>query len=387
MPEALSSIIRKEVKDGLRDRRALITLLAMPVFFLALMVGMVFFMLSMQAKSESFRLPVQGAEYAGPLIDWLQEEGVEIVTVEGDPVELVRNRQQEFVLVIPEDFPEKFSQYDDASIQLVLDRSRSNIQGRASRVRYLVQQWSGRLGSLRLIARGVAPPVANPVQLRDLDVADQQKTASRLLAVIPIMLVMTIFTASIGLSVDMMAGEREKHSLEPLLLNPVSRETVLAGKWLAAILCTLVVLIITAVAVYYIVPQLPLERLGLQYHISALRLLQTILVAVPLIGLATMVQLLVSILAKSFKEAQSYISLLVMVPMVTAYYVLFTDATASWQLWVPILGPLTLMEAILNGEAPGPWAWSVATGVSLLLALLTGAILVRQLKREKIIYG
>lgn len=383
----LASIVRKELKDGLRDRRALVTLLAIPVLFLGLMVGMVFFLLSLQAGSESFRLPVQGAEYARPLMNWLQEEGVSIAPVEGDPVELVRGQREDFILVVPPDFPEQFQSYGDAQIELVLDRSRNNIQARVGRLRMLIQQWNARLGSLRLIARGISPQVANPVQLQDVDVANQQKTASQFLAVIPIMLVMIIFTASIGLSVDMMAGEREKRSLEPLLLNPVSRETILLGKWLAAIVCTLAVLLATSVAIYLIVPRLPLEKLGLHYRVGPGQLLQSALAAIPLIGLATMVQLLVSIFARSFKEAQSYISLSVMIPMLMAYYVLFTDSTAAWQLWVPILGPLTLMEAIFNGAAVAPWAWPVTSGVSLSLAFLTAAVVVRQLKREKIIYG
>lgn len=387
MPSIIGSIVSKELKDGLRDRRALMTLLFMPVFFLGLMYALVFFMLSMQGKSESFELPVQGARYAEPLVSWFQEAGIDVVEFSGDPIEGVSSLEHEFVLVIGQDFPDKFQSFEDANIELVYDRSRGNIQGKVNRVKVLVQQWSGQIGSLRLVARGVSPRVANPVSLEDVDVADDQKLASKMFAIIPIMLVMTIFTSSIGLSVDMMAGEREKHSLEPLLLNPVSREKILAGKWLAAILCTTVVLAMTSIAIYFIVPTLPLEKLGLQYQVTIGDLLWTTLVALPLIFLATVIQLLVSIFAKSFKEAQSYISLLVMVPMILAYYVLFTDVTQAWQSWVPILGSLTLMEGIFMGESANVQQWLSATGVSLVLALAIAIVLVKQLKREKIIYG
>lgn len=387
MPNIVAKIVAKELRDGLRDRRALMTLLFMPVFFLALMYGMVFFILSVQEKSDSFELPVQGARYAEPLISWFREEGIEVVEVDGDPLERVKNLEQEFVLVIARDFPERFRDFEDAKLELVYDRSRNDIQGKVNRLKFLVQQWSSQIGSLRLVARGVSPRVANPVTLEEVDIANDQKLASKMFAIIPIMLVMTIFTSSIGLSVDMMAGEREKHSLEPLLLNPVPRETILLGKWLAAVLCTAVVLVLTSVAIFFIVPTLPLEKLGLQYQVTVADLLQTTLVAIPLICLATVIQLLVSIFAKSFKEAQSYISLLVMVPMILAYYVLFTDLDRAWQSWVPILGSLTLMEGIFMGESASAQRWLAATGVSLLLALAIGAVLVKQLKREKIIYG
>lgn len=387
MDSLVARIVRKELKDGLRDKRALMTLFLLPLFLLALMYGVILFLLTMQEKSESFTLPVQGAQYAEPLISWLREEGVDISVVDGDPVQQVSGLQEEFVLVIGKNFPQQFRDFKDAKLELVFDRSRSNIQGRVNRVKQLVYQWSGRIGSLRLVARGVSPKVANPVMLEDVDVANDQKLASKIFAIIPYMLVMTIFTSSIGLSVDMMAGEREKHSLEPLLLNPVSREMIVLGKWLAAILCTLVVLLMTCAAIFLVVPTLPLEKLGLQYQVSGMDLIQATLVAIPLICLATIIQLLVSIFAKSFKEAQSYISLLVMVPMVLAYYILFTEVSESWQAWVPILGSVTVMEAVFTGESVSPQHWLTATAVSLVLALAIGAVLVRQLKREKIIYG
>ncbi|MGQ9426031.1 ABC transporter permease [Gilvimarinus sp. F26214L] len=387
MVEVLRSIVHKELLDGLRDRRALLTLFFMPVFFLILLVGMVLFIVNVQQKSESFRLPVHGLEHAQPLMAWLWEEGVEVLPVSADPVELVRSQREDFVLVIPPDLPERFQDFEPASLELVYDRSRSNLQGQVNRIKMLIQQWSGRVGSLRLMARGVSPQLAQPITVQDVDVANDQKLASRVFAIIPIMLVMTIFTSSIGLSVDMMAGEREKHSLEPLLLNPVSRELILMGKWLAAILCTAAVFVLTCVALYFVVPALPLEKLGLQYEVGGRQLMLSSLAALPLVCLATITQLLLSIFAKSFKEAQSYISLLVMLPIALAYYILFTDVNGAWQVWVPILGPLTLMENIFMGESSGAQQWGIAVGVSFLSALLIAALLARQLGRERIIYG
>lgn len=387
MLSILGSIVRKELKDGLRDSRALLTLFFIPIFFLLLMYIMVMFMVSLQARSASLTLPVKGAEYAAPLLDWLREEGVRIKPVEGDPLQLVRNLEEDFVLVIDPDFPQRFQDYDQAKLVLIFDRSRNDLQGRVARLNYLIQQWSATVGSLRLVARGVAPQVVQVITVEEVDLANDQQLASRVFAIIPIMLVMVIFTASIGFSVDMMAGEREKHSLEPLLLNPVPRWVVVGGKWLTAILCTLLVLLSTSVALYLLMPTLPLEKLGIQYRLTAAQLLQAILVALPLVALATVLQLLVSLFAKSFKEAQTYISLTVMVPVALAYYVLFSDTSSSWQSWVPILGPLTHMEAVFAGRETEAGSCRIACVLSLLLALALAWLLTRQLKREKIIYS
>lgn len=387
MLDALGSITAKELKDGLRDRRALMTMFVTPLLFLAVLYGLVLLFVFLQERSEAFILPVQGAEFAAPLIDWLREEGIDIVHVDEDPVDLVESQEQELVLVIGRDFPERFRAFDDPRLELVYDRSRTSIQGKVIRVKQLIQQWSGRIGSLRLIARGISPQVANPVLLVDVDVAGDQKRGSQIFGFIPFMLVVLCFVSSVGLAVDMMAGEREKQSLEPLLLNPVPRESILVGKWLAAIICTTAIIVVTAVVLYFMVPLLPLERLGLRYQLTAGTIVQALLVAMPLVCLATALQLLISIFAKSFKEAQTYIGFLMMLPMAVAYYVLFTDAVADWQIWVPVLGSLTLMEAIFMGEAASVQHWFAATGISLLTAVAVAAAVSRQLRRERIIYG
>ncbi|MCW8196571.1 ABC transporter permease [Proteobacteria bacterium 005FR1] len=385
MLSVLGSIIGKELRDGLRDKRALMTLFFLPLSFLVVIYGVVLLIINIQEKSAAFELPVQGAQHAAPLMDWFREAGIQIVEVEGDPLALVESRRREFVLVVASDFPEKFRDFGNARLELVYDRSHNSIQGTVFRIKQLIQQWSGQIGSLRLIARGISPQVANPVVLEDVDVAKEQ------FAIIPLMLVMmmvvTIFMSSVGLSVDMMAGEREANSLEPLLLNPVSRELILSGKWIAAMACTAVVLLMAIAAVYILVPSLPLERLGSSYRITAVDLLRATLVALPLIALATALQLLVSIFAKSFKEAQTYISFLFMAPLGLAYYVVFTDSIADWQMWVPVLGSLTLMEAIFLGEPTSLQQWFAASGICLIVALALAAIVAKQLRRERIIYG
>jgi sodium transport system permease protein len=385
MLSVLGSIIRKELRDGLRDKRALMTLVFLPLSFLVVIYGVVILIINVQEKSAAFELPVQGAQHAAPLMEWFREAGIQIVEVDDDPVALVESRSREFVLVVASDFAEKFQDFGNARLELVYDRSHNSIQGKVFRIKQLIQQWSGQIGSLRLIARGVSPQIANPVVLEDVDVAKEQ------FAIIPLMLVMmmvvTVFMSSVGLAVDMMAGEREANSLEPLLLNPVSRELILSGKWIAAMACTALVLLVAIAAVYILVPSLPLERLGSSYRITALDLLRAMLVALPLIALATALQLLVSIFAKSFKEAQTYISFLLMVPLGLAYYVVFTDSIAGWQMWVPVLGSLTLLEAIFLGEPTSLLQWLAANGICLTVALALAAVVARQLRRERIIYG
>ncbi len=384
---ALTVVIKKELRDGLRDRRALITLFMMPVVFLGMATFLSFYFVTVEEGSRQFELPVVGAENAQPLMQFLRENGIRTVDFDGDPAAAVKAGKVDFVLIVPDTFAEEFNRVERATLELVSDPSKQGSARRASRVRGMISQWGAQLGSLRLLVRGIAPEVGSPVAIDEISVASSQQIAARLVSIVPLMFLMTVFTASVGLSVDMMAGERERHSLEPLLLNPVKRQHLVWGKWMASFICTLFVFLITALGVYWILPWLPLEKMGLAYTLRAQDLLLTALAIVPLALLATVAQLFISIFAKSFKEAQTYLSLLIMLPMGLGYYALFSDNRAGWQDWVPVLNAQLVMEETLSSEGVEPLRWLVVIGSSLLMALLMSWAVVKQIQREKIIYG
>ena len=125
--------------------------------------------------------------------------------------------------MIPEDFAKNFSASKPAQIRLIADSSSQNTRPKVQRVRGLLQRYSAEIGSLRLIARGISPVVATPMQIEDVEVSSAQQRAAQILGFIPLFVMMAAFTGAMAIATDSTAGERERGSIEALLVNPAPR--------------------------------------------------------------------------------------------------------------------------------------------------------------------
>jgi sodium transport system permease protein len=152
-----------------------------------------------------------------------QQAGITITAGPADPEEAVRERREDVVVVIPKDFAEKFKASKPALIRLVADTSSQSTRPKLQRVRGLFQRYSGEIGSLRLIARGISPVVGTPLQLEEVEVSSAQQRAAQILSFIPLFIMMAAFMGAMQISTDSTAGERERGSLEALLVNPAAR--------------------------------------------------------------------------------------------------------------------------------------------------------------------
>lgn len=382
------TVWRKELLDALRDKRALATIFIVPILNLVVIAGMVHFISFVQKSSQGFTLVVQGSENAVPVINWLEEEGIKTIPATEDAIEKIKNGSLDLMLVVPDDFPETFDSLQPASLEIVYDMSRKDVMAKVGKVKQTIQQWSSQVGALRLFTRGVPPNIMTPVVVKDGDVGKKEESGSAMIfSVVALILTVTIFTSSTGVAIDMMAGEREKKSLEPLLLNPVSRWSIVLGKWLTAMAVTIVVILFVIVSLYFLFPMLPFEKLGIRGQFSFFHASAIFAVSLPLVFISTIFQLFVSIFSKSFKEAQSYIGLLMIAPIMVGYYVIWSDVASDWQYWMPIMSTQMLMEDLLSQGYSAFQNYLGSCLVSIGIALLLAFITVRQLGREKIVYG
>lgn len=352
MFSSLLAVLKKEMLDAVRDAKSLAPGLIMPLVFALTTYGMVQFLVGVQEQPEAFDLPIAGAERAAPLMAALREAGINPIRAPEDPVAAVRARRVDMALIIPDDFSEQFRQQKPADLDLVWDISRTDVQSRVQRVRQHLGRWSTTTGSLRLLLRGVSPEVSQVLSLNDVNVASSEKMASRLFASLPIVVLLMAFIAGAGMSSEMAAGERENHTLEPLLAQPVSAYRLFAGKWLAAVVVTVLFATLGVLLQFVAVGAAPLEQLGLRTDLSAADFWLVMVVLLPIIFMATALQLFVSFLSKSFKDAQTYNQLLVLLPLIPGIYILVGDASVTtWKLWVPLLGPQLLFTDIFSGQS------------------------------------
>src|SRR5690606_28504845 len=223
-------------------------------------------------------------------------------------------------------------------------------------------------GSLRLLSRGISPAIVNPVYVRDLNVASDEKMGFFVMMSLPLLLILTTFMSSVGFTADMVAGERERRSLESLLITPATSTALILGKWLNAFSLTLIVIFVEIILLAFAFASLPFNDLGLRVDVSPGDLAGVFLVVTSVAFVATGLQFLISIFARSFKDAQTYMGLMVFIPMVPLFYTMFNpSAYAEWFRWVPILGHQVLIKDLLLGGQPHAWQFAQLWLVSLLV--------------------
>ncbi len=383
------TVFRKEALDGIRDRRSLGSLV-FSAMIAPLLFGLMFTVAAERRKgADEIALPVKGAEFARPLVEWLrQQPGVTIVPAPADPEAAVRSREEDVVLILDEDFERDMARAMPAGVKLVSDATRESARPKVSRVRSLVAAYSSQVAALRLIARGVSPMVASAVRIEEVEVSSSQQRLATQLSILPLLLVIAALTGSMQVAIDSTAGERERGSLEPLLLNPVSREVLAAGKWLAASLFGCGAVLFSMVLTVSVMRRVPWHDLGIRFRVTDAELMSLLALILPLALLLSALVMCASTFARSFKEAQSYLGMLMMVPMLPGVVsTIYPLAGRPWLAPVPVLGQYALAADVLGGETPGIAFYMLSAVSAVTVAVLLVVATARLLRREAIIFG
>ncbi|MEM1033853.1 MAG: ABC transporter permease subunit [Myxococcota bacterium] len=382
------TVCRKELVDALRDRRALASMLLFPLVGPLLIAVTLNITTEQLGQNREVELPVVGEPHAPALMAFLVAQGVTIVPPPEDPLDAVRRGEVPLVLVVPDDYAERFRDGMPNTLQLIVDPSRTSGAGDRTRVRRLLEAYGKRLGLLRLAARGVDPRLGTPVVVQTVDVSTAAKRAAIFLNLLPMFVLLAAFIGGMYLATDATAGERERGSLEPLLLVPVSRTAIVLGKWLAATAFSAATVVLTLGLTLLALSTVPLEDIGLSFSIGVADVVGILVAVVPLSLAAPAAQVLIALFARSFKEAQTYLSLMVFVPTLPG--VLFGIRPLEAQPWmypVPVLGQQALLTDTIRGEPVPGYGYALAALGATALALILVAVAARMLRSERIVMG
>ena len=228
------AVFIKELLDSLRDKKAVMSAMLFPIFGPAVIYFMMTAMISIRSEVQETAVPIQNMDNAPHLIRWLTERGVTFERFDGDARDAVEAKDKDFVLIIPDAYQKRFAESRTAYVEVVHDSSRADAQAATQRIASLIRGYNGEIAALRLITRGVSPDVIRAVEAREIEIASKQQIAARALTFIPMYIVLAAFVSGMGVAVDSTAGERERSTLEALLINPVDRSVFVTGKWLAA---------------------------------------------------------------------------------------------------------------------------------------------------------
>jgi sodium transport system permease protein len=381
-------VFRKELIDGLRDRRSVLSALIFPMLFPALITFMFNLIVERDQEADELDIPVVGAEHAPDLVDWFERRGYDVVEGPDDPQAAVRDKTHDVVVVITDDFVEDFNAGRTADVELVFDGSRKEASQAVGRVRGLIRGYDRAIGNLRLIARGISPRLGNPVSIDEVDLASARQRSASWFSFIPMIVILATFIGGMNVAIDATAGERERASLESLLVNPVSRRSLARGKWLAASVFSAASVGLSLAALLIALSRVPLQQLGIELHIGPREAAGLLLATLPLAFFAAGLQVLLATFARSYKEAQTYLSMLMFLPMVPHFIASMSSlGEAWWMLPIPALGQHVLLTDVLGGEALELHRILLVVLSPPLLGLACIEVTARLFGRERIIFG
>jgi sodium transport system permease protein len=386
-------IFRKEWRDAIRDKRSLRLAFLMPIYFVGMFVGTFFLILHFQNEAsgrgaEPIKLSVMGAQHLPPLMDWLKEQGVIVNQVDENIYAQVEQKKLDYALIIPPEAEQQYASGESAVAWLVFDATNNKAQTSLSYIRQQIMAWNARVGGLRLLTRGLAPSVAFPLNVRDMNVASDQKMGFMIMASLPMFLILSVFIGSVGFAADMTAGERERRSLESLLITPAQSLAIIAGKWLTCLMLTFAVLLLELGLLAIAFGFIPFNQLGLRVDVTVGDLFAIFVALTSLAVIAVSLQQTISIFARSFKDAQTYMSIMVFIPMLPLMYTMINPAASEpWFVWVPALGHQVVVKDLLLGGHLQVMAlvkfWLVALPIAGMLLTFTAT----KLRNSNLIYG
>jgi sodium transport system permease protein len=378
MMRTFLTVFFKEILDNVRDRRTLTSALIMGPIFGPVMFAFVINLSIDRALDDaesSMELPVIGQEHAPNLMRFLESRNIDIVAGPDDingAEEAVKNGKHDVVLVIPEEFGEQLADTIPARVELFSDEANSQGEKEARRARNALRAYNQQLAGMRLSARGINPMLLRPINIDEIDVSTPSGRSAMLLGMMSYFFIFALLMGGMYLAIDTTAGERERGSLEPLLSLPVTRGQLILGKIFAACVFMAASLLLSLLSFYVVLKFMPLEQLGMTPNFGLPVVAAAFFLLLPFILLGASLMTLVASFTKSYKEAQTWLSVVLIAPTLPILIVSILTLRPEIEFMViPSLSQhLILVDMVKNEPLNG-----LHVAISVCSTLLFGALL------------
>jgi sodium transport system permease protein len=258
------------------------------------------------------------------------------------------------VLVIDKSFQDKLSKGERPTVLIVLDVANQDSQTGVVPLRHLMQGFGSEMAGLNLAMRGVSPDILNVVDVKERHLSRTADSGAQLKGGLSMMLMLTMMSAGLYAAIDTSAGERERGSLEPLMMNPVPSWRFALGKWISVASLTMMVVVFSVMSIFPASFLIRNETIRIMLQFSGMELLLIVLVLLPLGMTVSALQIAIAINGKTNREAQARGTILVVAaPLVSMISVFKQGADPIWYKWVPLIAQNQLMGKILNNEVVG----------------------------------
>jgi len=372
------TVFLKEVLDNFRDRRTLGSALLMgPIFGPVLFAFVINLSIerSLESAETTLELPVIGQEHAPNLVSFLRSRNIDAIDGPADTaaaMEAVTIGTHDVVLVIPEAFGEQLSGMIPARVALISDQANSDADRDARRARNALLAYQQVLAGTRVMARGINPRALQPLNIDEIDVSTPSGRSAMLLGMMSYFFVFAALMGGMYLAIDTTAGERERGSLEPLLSLPVTRDQLIYGKIAATCLFMTLSLMLSLTAFYFALKFMPLQQLGMTPNFGPAVVLAALAIFLPFILVGAALMTLVASFTKSYREAQTWLSVVLIAPTMPILIVsILTLRPRTEFMFIPSLSQhLLLVDMVKNEPING-----LHVAISVVSTLVIGIIL------------
>lgn len=392
-------VMRKELLELLRDKRAMFFMVALPLFVFPLIFGGVAYFAQkavLDVESKVLRYAVVNPEYHQALVAELAEDKqyLKVELDERDFKQRIQNGELDFVLVLPENADDDVLKSGQAKLELYLnDASLNNTFGRLNEK---VQKYAKEKRMSVFQQLGIQPEqqtaILNPIVLKKINLADtREDIGEKIGGLIPYFIFVLLLQGVIYIAADLGAGEKERGTLETLLLAPIPRHEIVLGKFFTVAIAgmTSAVMAIGSMVGWGILigQGMAVAVIGqLVEQIGLLDFTLILLMLIPVVAIFASLTLSLSIYAKSYKEAQTYMGFLMIFVFIPIIFAMLPGVTLQdgWA-WVPLTNVALALKELVKGTMD----YSALLAIFASTALIAGACLwfcVVWFKREKVLF-
>lgn len=384
-----ATVARKELIDLLRDRKSIFWALFAVSISGPLVLGILYFVTkSVSERIDKTTAPIVNAAMAPDLVRHLERRGIKIDPDPADYRERVKRGDLDAVIVIEPDFQQAMAEGRPAKITLITESSRDRSAPIAAKLSREIERYASRIGSERLMLRGVSPVVAAPVRVEEFDLSSPEQRGARLLQVMSFYALFAGLMGAIAAALDVTAGERERQTLEPLLTTPVAPLELALGKWFAVSAVNLLAVTISLSGFLVALQFVPLAKLGIPFSFGAREFAGFMAVLVPFAFMVPAVLLAVGAAGKTAKEAQSSLSMgAAMVGLLPMISFLRQTQPPWWDALVPVNGQYATLSKVLRAENIPALDWAAMWVIPILIVAVSLMLFARTLTNETLLAG
>lgn len=388
----IKTIYVKEVRDLLRDRRTIMSSIIIPTVIMPVLLfgfGKAVSVIVSKAKEEIPRIMVIGGSDSPGVRAALEKSGkFKVETASADWKALISDKKVRAAVQIPEGF--EAGRDKGAPPEIIIYKYNGEMKSGIA-----VDQLDAFFTKMReettarlLAARGVPASVAKPFEVKQENVAAPEKVGGNMFGgMIPYFLIFLCLSGAMYPAMDITAGEKERGTMETLLCCPAARTDIVIGKFLTVLTGSLSAVVFSLISMgtslYLFVAGT--HALGLP-TIDPVGVLGVLAMVVPVAVLFSSMLLTVSLFAKSFKEAQTYLTPMIFIVVIPMIMGMLPGVELNFRLaLVPLLNISLVSKEMLSGV----WHWhyiGLIFGSTALYAAIALALAVRMFRREDVIF-